>query len=178
MPLAVDATAAGPTANAYVTVAAAETYAEYRVGSAARAFLGLPPDDKVRAIVTAARDIDTLYGDFLGTKGTAEQALEWPRSGTDYASLPGNLVQANIELAISYAEELKPGTSGDPLSPSQSDALLKRKETGPLVKEWFEPRTIEATAFERFPPFVQRLLSSLIYVPTTGWGSAIVTRGS
>jgi hypothetical protein len=189
VPLVLDATVGAPTANAYATVAAAITAANYRIGPNAVAFIALTSDQQIQALVSAARDIDSL-GDarvdgwlveFMGERASDTQSMEWPRSGTlDFADdeLPADLVAANIELAFTYAPLFAAGTA-DPLNADTSAARVKRKKVDVLETEWFEPGPT-AEALERFPAMVQRLLSSLLdYRLITGqWGSAAVSRGS
>lgn len=181
MPLTLDATVGGPAANSYSTVAGADTHAEYRIGGAA--FIALTADQKIQALVTAARDIDTLELEpgFLGDRVDDVQALAWPRSGTDYPDdeLPDSLVRANIELAMSYAPAFVVGYTGDVLNQNRTDGNVKEKTVDVLTTVWFEPRTTEATALERFPDVVQRLLAGLVVtVSDQAWGSAVVERGS
>lgn len=180
MPLTLVATPGASEANAYATVAEALAHAEYRVGGAA--FVALTTDQQIQTLVTAARDIDTLEHDpgFLGDRATETQALAWPRTGTDYDDdeLPAALVQANIELAMSYAPAFVAGFTGDVLNQNRTDGQVKRKKVDVLETEWFAPRTTEATALERFPDAVQRLLVALVVVVADSWGSAVVDRGS
>lgn len=174
MALTLTATPGGSDSNAYVTVADAIEYAGYRVGGAA--FTGLTDDQKIQALVTAASDIDTLEEDpgFVGDRYAADQTLAWPR---DVAELPANLVKANIELAISYATAFARGT--DVLNRQLGNGNIKRDKTGPLETEYFAVGPTSATAIERFPPVVQRLLAGLVLQPSdNAWGSAEVVRGS
>jgi hypothetical protein len=177
MPLTLNADVGDPSANAYPTVAEAEEYASYRVGGAA--FIALTGDQKIQALVTATSDIDTLEDDpgFLDDRDDDEQALAFPRGGT--GELPRNLVNATIELAMSYAPAFAAGSTTDVLATSSGNGNIKRDKTGPLETEYFEPGTTAATAFERFPAVVQRLLFALVVqTPQNAWGSATVSRGS
>ena len=180
MALVLVATPGAVDANAYADVAAATAYAEYRVGAAA--FAGLTADQKIQLLVTAARDIDTLEHDpgFLGERANETQALAWPRSGTDFDDdeLPPDLVRANIELALSYMPALASGFTGDVLNQNRADGQIKRKKVDVLETEWFAARTVDATALERLPDAVQRLLIGLLVTLVEGWGSASVERGS
>lgn len=174
MPLTLVATPAAVNANAYATVAEAIAYADYRVGGAA--FIALTSDQKIQALVTATTDIDTVEDDpgFIGERYTGTQALEWPR---DSAVLPIDLVRANIELAMSYAPAFTAGT--DVLNAVVGNGNIKEDTVGPLTTVYFEAGTVGATALERFPAIVQRLLFGLVLHPVENeWGSAIVTRGS
>jgi len=196
MPLVLDATAGGPNANAYATQLQAIAAAGYRIGPNALAFIALTSDQQIQALVSGASDIDSLDSarvvgippvfdgwliEFLGDRASSTQSMEWPRinAGT-FASnvLPANLVEANIELAFTYAPLFASGTS-DPLNLDTSAARVKRKKVDVLETEFFAPGPA-AEALERFPAMVQRLLASLVsYTKIVGnWGSALVTRGS
>lgn len=178
MPIALDATVGGASANAYATVPAAETAASYRVGGNAAAWLALTPDQKIQTLVTATRDIDTVT--FAGARASSTQALEWPRTGTGYSStlLPAPLVAATIELALSYARVFAPGaTETDVLTPST--ASVKREQVGSVEVEYFTPATPAVNALAHFPAIVQRLLWPLVRQATAaGWGSSRVVRSS
>lgn len=180
MPLELIATVGADDANAYATVEEADAHASYRVGGAA--WVALTSDQKIQALVTAALDIDTLEDapGFLGDRADDIQALAWPRTGTDYPDdeLPASLVRANIELAISYAPAFAAGATIDVLNQNHADGNVKRKAIDVLETEWFAPRTTEATALDRFPDVVQRLLAGLVVILTPSWGSAVVQRGS
>lgn len=182
MPLTLVATPGAANANAYATVAAALALASYRVGPNATAFVALTSDQQIQALVTAARDIDTLEGwpGFYGERSSDTQALAWPRTGTDYDDnvLPPPLVQANIELALTYAPAFVAGYTADPMNSNRADLNVKRKKIDVLETEWFEARTTEATALERFPDVVQRLLYALVVLIVPVWGQSDVTRGS
>lgn len=190
--LTLNAAVGSPTANAYATVAAAILVASYQIGGAD--FVALTSDQQIQALVTAARDIDSIesvspgfVGGFLGDRATSTQSMAWPRTGTpfDSASLPATLVAANIELAITYAPQFADGGSGDVLNADPQAINIKREKTGPLETEYFAPQFIApqataATAIQRFPTMVQRLLVPLVVVASSFWraGSGVVTRGS
>jgi len=192
VPLTLDATVGGASSNSYATVDAAGEVAAYRIGGAA--FVALTSDQQIQALVTATRDIDSIagvspgfVGGFLGDRATDTQALAWPRAGTpfDPTTLPDDLVSATIELAISYAPLFQPGASTDPLNEDPNVGNIKVDKTDVLSTEYFAPRfiapyTTQANAIQRFPAFVQRLLLSLVVVPSSFWraGSATVTRSS
>ncbi len=179
MPLELEATPGADDANAYADEDTAEEYAGYRVGGAA--FIALESDQKIQALVTATRDIDTLADVFIGERATDDQALEWPRSGTNFGDdeLPDNLVNATIELAMSYVPAFASGSTVDVLNADPSDGLVKREKLDVIETEWFEPRAHEADSFSRFPAAVQRLLAPLVELPVEGeWGAATVERGS
>lgn len=158
------------------------------------AWLGLTPDQKIQALVTEARDLDSIenvspgfVGGFLGDRASTTQAMAWPRSGTPYdsTSIPVNLVEANIELAFLAVPAFAAGATIDVLNEDPNVGNIKRKKTDILEKEYFAPRFIapqatQATAIQRFPAFVQRLLLPLVVVASSYWreGTAVVTRGS
>jgi len=179
------ATPGGAASNTYATAGEADAVASYRVGGSA--WTALTANQKAQALVTATRQIDALEQTigFKGERATDTQALEWPRTGTEYAStvLPAPLVSATIELAISYTPAFAAGATVDVLNPA-GNGNLKRKKTDVLEKEYFAP---SAEAFESdasaalagFPPIVQRLLAALVRIPAVaGWGSSLVYRAS
>lgn len=181
MPLALVATPGAANANSYATVVEADAYASYRVGGAAWATL--TPDQKIQALVTATGDIDTLEDDpgFLGERTDGVQALAWPRTGTDYDDdeLPGTLVFATIELAMSYVPAFAAGSTTDVLAAGSGNGNIKREKVGPLETEYFAAGSTAATAFSRFPSVVQRLLFAVVRLPPeSAWGSATVSRSS
>jgi hypothetical protein len=163
-------------ATTYADVATADTVAATRVGGAA--WLNLSDDDKLAALTTATRDVDTL--DWIGDRATDAQELEWPRTGTSYSddAWPTRLVLAVVELAFSYAAAITAGT--DPLAVDSSAGNIKREKVGPLETEYFGASTasVDVTTASRFPPIVQNLLAPLIRSMTAQWGSALVQRAS
>lgn len=170
-------TPAAANANSYASVDEAVEYAQYRVGGAAFVALATSDEDKfIQTLVTATREIDTLEDvpGFAGSRYTTTQALAFPRGA---ATLPASLVRATIELAMTYTAAVVDGTT-DVLADA-SNGNIKEDTVGPITTIYFEKGTPAATAFERFPPVVQRLLYALTLVPTVaGWGSATVSRGS
>lgn len=178
MPLALDASVGGAASNSYATVAAAESAATFRAGGNATAWVALTPDQKVMSLVTATRDIDTVR--FKGGRASTTQALEWPRTGTQYASniLPKPLVDATIELAFSYAPAFAAGASVDPLNADDSAARIKREQVGEVEVEYFTPPSAPGEQLARLPAIVQRLLAPLVWVASGGWGRSTVARAS
>lgn len=175
MTLTLRATAGAPDANAYATVEEADASLGYRVGAAAWA--SLTADQKVQALVTATRDLDTLS--FIGTRATATQALEWPRVGTPYPAdaIPAKLVQATIEHAFSLVPAITGAVEGDPLAPVPSN--VKERTVDVITTVYFEPKPVGATTLERFSAPVQRLLTDLVRtVVTKAWGSSTAVRTS
>lgn len=186
MPLTLDASVGGPASNSYATVAAACAVAAYRLGGAG--FVALTSDQQIQALVTATSDIDSIeqvspgfIGGFVGDRASDSQALAWPRSTFD--GLPPNLVNATIELAITYAPAIASGA--DVLNEDPNAGNIKLDKVDVLTTEYFAPRYLApfatpASAIQRFPAMVQRLLLSLVVVASGNWrtGSAVVTRES
>jgi hypothetical protein len=175
MALELVATAGADDANAYATVEEADAYAAYRFGGTA--FTDLDADEKIQALVTAARDIDTLESDpgLIDDRYFTDQALAFPRGSAD---LPAGIITANIELAISYAAAVASG-SADVLNADVGNANQKKVVVGPIEVEYFSAASSDASTLTRFPAFVQRLLVPFVVQPSTvTWGSAEVTRGS
>lgn len=188
MALTLNATPGDATANSYATVAEAQAIVDYRVGSASTtAWAALSADQKIQALVTATRYIDTIGEDFIGDRtDPATQALEWPRSGTDFDDdeLPATLVDATIELALSFTTGMAAGTV-DVLALDATAANVKRKKVGPLETEYFKPGAgadPQPDTLARFPTVVQLLLDPLVddepEANVYGVGTNVVTRGS
>jgi hypothetical protein len=179
VPLTLVATAGDPDANAYIDVDDADELASYRVGVSARWDL-LTDDQKTQALVTAASEIDTLEAmpGFLGDRATADQPLAFPR--TDLSSaIPAKVAKANAELAFSYMGAFATGSTVDPLAATLGNGNIKRDKVGPIETEYFAPGSVEATAFERLPAVLQRLLYEFVnHNLNTDWGSAVVERTS
>lgn len=180
MALTLIATAGAANANAYATVQEADAYLEGRVGAAAWA--DLDAEQKDVALVTATRALDAF--EFIGRRATSTQALEWPRVGMSYGSygvdeLPRRLVQATIEYAFAFLPALVAGAAAaDPLVTTPSN--VKEKTVGPITTVFFEPSGAPATALERLPDPVHRLLAPLVRAatPAATWGTGTAVRAS
>jgi hypothetical protein len=165
-------------ATTYASVETADAVAATRVGGSAWTDLG--DEDKLAALTTATRDVDTL--DWIGDRASDAQELEWPRTGTDYSddAWPTRLVNAVIELAFSYAPGIAAGTN--PLATTTNAGNIKRKKIGPLETEYFGATTassVDVTTAARFPAIVQNLLAPLVRPATAmQWGSGTAFRGS
>lgn len=103
-------TVGGASSNSYVSLSAFTTYCEQRLSVSA--FDGAEPDDKIRALLMAAKQLDRE--DWLGERVTTTQALSWPRCGapkqdadswgTYYLTteIPQAVKDAQCELALAY----------------------------------------------------------------------------
>lgn len=110
MPVTVDATVGGASANSYVTKAEADAYVLGRLN--ASTWEDETDTDKLnRALVSATRRLD--QEEWQGRKVATTQALEWPRSGTSdqngnaYATdaIPQPVKDATCELALAMLSE-------------------------------------------------------------------------
>ena len=167
-------------ADAYQDVSTADDIAETHPNGAS--WIALDDDDrKARLLALASRDIDTLEDDpgFLGDRASDDQELEWPRTSTSYSddAWPQRLVDATTELAFDYAAKVandEPVLSEDPRA-----AGVVEETVGPITTKWEKGTASAATAIERFPAVVQRLLNGLLRSSTAGsWGSSTAYRGS
>jgi hypothetical protein len=177
--------AADTSATTYADVATASAVATDRVGVGA--WTALTDPQKTATLTTASRAIDAACATtFEGEIASDTQKLEWPRTGTEYGTdrWPQYLVDATIELAFTYADDITAGT--DPVSPDLTDANIKRDKTGPLETEYFAPQPVvvkndnTADVLAAFPLVVQQLLLPLLNVPVTGvtWGTGNAARNS
>lgn len=110
-------TSGSASANSYVTLAEFTAYCERRLN--VTAFDDAEPDDKVRALLMAARRLDQEQ--WLGSRASTTQALAWPRSGapkrdadswgTYYSTteIPQAIKDAQCELALSLLDGFDDG---------------------------------------------------------------------
>lgn len=107
--MSLDSTAGGASANAYLTVAEADTYFNDRLH--ADDWKSAAADVKEDAILTATAVMDAFF-EWDGGKATTTQRLRWPRSGAttrdgesiDSTTIPEVLQWATAELAKSYIQ--------------------------------------------------------------------------
>lgn len=99
MPTTIDATVGGSSANSYVTLAEANTYHDDRLHNAEWA--AASDDDKTRALLWAAQEIDKLR--YSGYIAASTQALRFPR--TSVYDWDGRLLDsATIPIAVKDAQ--------------------------------------------------------------------------
>jgi len=117
VPATIDATLGGPTANSFVTLAAADAYFESVPDSTT--WVAKTTDQKNRALISSTRWIDSLS--FYGDRCTETQALKWPRDnykvdGIELACtlIPAGINTATFELARALADDTDAitGTTG------------------------------------------------------------------
>jgi hypothetical protein len=100
MAAAIDATVGGASANSYTTVAEFATWADER--QPATAHTDATADERIRALISAARRLDVEQYKGVRTNGT--QALQWPRYGVPnpdiaYSVLNGVVFSESANIA-------------------------------------------------------------------------------
>lgn len=132
MPISIDATVGGTSANSYVTLVAAQAIIDGLIENDDVVAWGTATtDQKNRALYSATQRLDRER--FLGARATDTQALQWPRDGvrkpdtyintyaigfpfritTDYyttTEIPDQIKRAQVELAL-YLNNNKDGLS-------------------------------------------------------------------
>lgn len=98
-----DVTVAGPSANSYLSVADADALADADLGKNAKRWLSATTDEKERALLRAARDLDD-YVERVAARydEITPQALLFPRSSdvlNNVAFIPGSVARAAYEQA-------------------------------------------------------------------------------
>jgi hypothetical protein len=179
MTLVLDATVGGANSNSYITVARANEISEYDILTTVDWFVA-DVDDKIRALVSATRQLDTLP--WVGERATTTQALAWPRvnaviNGRTVATdeIPIEVEQATYDLALALLREAKAGasaaTSGD-LIPGIPNSQLKRAKLDVLEIEW---RTdgLPSNRASTYSALVTRApsLSTVLYGTLTTFGT-------
>jgi len=144
MTLILDATVGGANSNSFVTVERATEIADYDVIERVDWYLA-EPDDKIRALVSATRQLDALP--WIGTRATTTQALSWPRTGAEINGriisvdeIPREVEEGTYELALALLREAKAGataaSSGADLIPGIPNGQLQRAKLDVLEIEW------------------------------------------
>ena len=122
MAATIDATLSGTSANSYVTLAQANSYFETVPDSST--WTNKTDDQKNRALIDAARQIDTL--NFYGDRCDNGQSLKFPRNNYEVDDVelsctvvPNNIKYAQYELARQLANDTdaitgNKGTVGTP----------------------------------------------------------------
>lgn len=130
-------------ADSYVDVAFTDAYLlQYRRGSSWETATTQAKED---ALLVAAQYLDAKFGcRWLGSRGSADQGLDWPRkrvilngerldeSGTD--SIPRDLKRAQSEMALTVLDGTDPF---EVLASGAGSVKAESSELGPL-KERFE----------------------------------------
>lgn len=176
MPIAIDATVGGATANSFVTLAEAQSYMDGRLNESS--WESATPDTQNRALVEATRWLSSKQ--WGGARASSTQALQWPRFWAenpdamfggniwfDSTIIPQRVKDATCELALQF---VKAGTSDvAALDPKQN---VIEKTVGPLTTRYSDPnvRPQGLTAY----PSVMRYVGMMI---TGNANSAEVIRG-
>lgn len=162
MAVTIVATAGASTANAFITLAEAETYMEARLN--ASTWDDASDDSKNRAIVEATRELS--HKTYCGERVTSTQALSWPRQNApdpdspfaDHYSttvVPQRVKDATAELAFQF---IKAGTSD--VAAVAPLAGVKRKKVDVLETEYDTYQT--RVGLDRYPSvtrYIKPLLS-------------------
>ena len=152
MPLTIDATVGGSSANSFVTLAEFTTHMESRLNS--DAFDDATTDSQNRALGEATRYLSALA--WQGRRVTTTQALSWPRDWArdpdspnydyfDTDEIPGRVKRGTFELAFEF---LKAGTT-DIATSDPSDGV-EMKQIDVIVTRWFAPHE-RLKGLDRYP---------------------------
>ena len=115
------------------------------------------PDQKARALVSATRTLDRF--NWPGDKYDADQALDWPRTGTGLDGVEDDVVpQEIVDASIVLAKLIHAGTFTTASSSSASN--IKRQQAGSVSIEYFNPLLI--TDPTKLPSEVWDLISWLL----------------
>lgn len=154
------ATAGASNANAYETVANADTYFDERL-NASEWTAETDTDVKERALIMATRRLDQEW--YEGEKAATSQALEWPREdatdkdGEEYATttIPTFLKHATCELALRLLNDDTTDTLAD-----TGMEEFQRVKVGEIEVERFQ-------GFEagQLPDNVRRLIAHVLATP-------------
>lgn len=116
----------------------------------------LTDDEKSRFLVSSTRTLDRQ--NWKGEKTDSDNVHEWPRTGiagVDDATLPVNIINATIELALALAD----GSTAQTQSGGETE--VKRLKAGSVEIENFR-RISDLTVVRRFPLIVTELIQELL----------------
>lgn len=158
------ATVGSATANAFADIAYADVYFDARLNASAWTGVAVAANDRIRAMIEAARELSALEALLQGYRTDSTQALCFPRryvintkapitepigiSGyPEFASniVPTDWKDANCELALEF---LKAGTSD--LAALDSKIGITEKTIGPITTKYVSPYE-RAQGLARFP---------------------------
>lgn len=159
---ALNVTPSSPTANAYVTLAVANQYHEDRpaVGTT---WSAATDDQKNAAILWATQLLDRLWC-WAGQTTTAEQALQWPRSGVITANGWNSVNEFTIptEIQKATAEYARQLLVGDIAGNSEVETQgLKSLTAGPVSLVFKDNVTAKPVP------------DTVVYLIPHGWGYLI-----
>lgn len=114
-------------ANSYISLADARAYALDR-----GVVLSAVDADLTAILVKAADYVDSFRAQYMGTKVSGDQTMQWPRTGVsvegfaiDSTAIPALLQAAQVEAAIAI-------TNGADLRPVGNAAPVYMEKVGPL----------------------------------------------
>lgn len=176
MPIAIDATPGGASANAFVTLAEVQAYMDGRLNG--DLWAAASTDTQNRAIVEATRELSARA--WVGQRTTTTQALSWPRAWAcdpdirwggnpfyDSTIIPQRVKDGTSELAFQF---INAGTTDvAAIDPKQN---VIEKTVGPLTTRYSEPYQ-RAQGLGRFPSVMRYIRPLLMGSPN----SAEVIRG-
>ena len=179
MTLTIDATIGGVNSNSYITVARATEIAQYDMFESLD-WSFVDGDDKIRALVSATRELDTLP--WVGLRATTTQALAWPRTdavinGREVSDdeIPQEIQQATYDLAVVLLREAEAGAdaaTSSNLIPGIPNSQLKRAKLDVLEIEW-RTEGLPSNRTSTYSALVTRApsLSTVLYGTLTTFGT-------
>lgn len=138
MPVSVDPTVGGASANSYVTVVEALAYLGTRTGAAA--FVALTPDAQAQALITAAYRIDAE--NYRGRPASTTQQMKWPRANVffDMNAIASDVVPVQVQWAqIEMALAIANAGAADLLGPTGVETI-ERVRAGSVEVQFRNPQ--------------------------------------
>ena len=149
------------TAEAYISVADSETYMTNVYGASETLWTAATDAVKEQALRRATRYLDTQY-DFVGTRLTIDQALEWPRSNaieqtSNFLIIDGvhqRIKDASVELALMVINNVT-------LFPTTIEGgNVKSVTVGPIKKDFSEKQVNREPIFHLIDHMIRYLILS------------------
>lgn len=186
MSITIVATPGAADANSHVTADEMTAYCDARLNAS----VWTAADDQLPALVEATRDLTTLA--YVGDRGSATQALAWPRVWAPNPDAPTILVDPTLYIQVGSAQLIYYGETEIPRRVKDATCELAlqylkagatdlaaldpkigvlQKTVGPLSTTYAEPEK-RAQGLARFPR-VMALLAPLL-APSAGSGLTVV----
>lgn len=172
MPLAIDVTVGGASANSYATKEEADSYAaEVFPASEVEAWGRGSVDDQSRALVQAAQLLDQEH--FPGQKASDTQKRAWPRADVTKSGAWSSYLTTEIPEPVKRAQArlafflVKNVDQPDVFSPSDSAGVSSFSLGSELSMSFEAGQSRISTGRRFFAEVIRPILGELVYAPSS-----------
>lgn len=180
MTITLIATPGASDANSYISVATGDDLANLYLGTLS--WSSASSDSKARALIMATRYLDELQ--WIGSRATKTQALDWPRSGAvcrDYtfgsSEIPQPVKQACFDLAEALIKDptllTAAGAGSKELIPGIPNASLKSASVDVISVQFRDGAVPASRNALNVAPHLRQTLGCLCLSKPVGAGGAV-----